>query len=324
MAAWKGVTASFPPVLAGWRLALPRVAKQDLPAMDQSLGDRAEALWKVAFAKARRPLSEILIPEEHATRLATEGIRGYMAASSADRSLAEASAWVDRHVRQTTLTFVAQERLAAADPDKYAAEERSNPHLEMLRQEDRDPQEWQKLYDQVKPIAFGLAQRWRKPDQDAEDVLHESLADLTKVSETTGQSLLQRLTVIEEIFPLFSTIVRRKLGKMPGPQPSLDDEEQVLTKDVAPEGVKFLDIYKHCKECVSDFGWRLIFGLFLEGRSREELLTQEDILNALGLEATASKATKFRKLKEELTSGLEKLGPCVRELLGQTLTLTPA
>jgi hypothetical protein len=70
------------------------------------------------------------------------------------------------------------------------------------------------------------------------------------------------------------------------------------------------------------FGWELIFAIFLEGRSREELLAESTILQRLGLDESTSKVTKFRRLKDERGGSLENLGPCVHELIGQPLALT--
>ena len=133
--------------------------------MDTHLENRAEALWKVAYAKAKRPLTEIRLPDADASSLAAAAIRAYVAEDLPDSSLAAASQWVDREVRGMALALVAERRMQTEDPNQYASVDFENPRLDLLRLKEPGGQseEWRKFYDQLRPIAFGLAKRWQKP-----------------------------------------------------------------------------------------------------------------------------------------------------------------
>lgn len=295
-----------------------------------------EKAWQACLAKALRPVEGVLLDRTIAADLAERLINQELDSSSPLESEPSLVAHLIKCVTQSSKETVAHERLEFQDDNKHhdlndQRYERnlSLPQLQKRNQdgEFNDP-EWNKLLGFLKPFGHNELHKKGVQHQDAEDVYSETFAELIR-EKTDKAAPISRLTVFEEIIPLFVRMIqfrgldwirsRHAKKNQPNTQESIEDlasEERGNrqfedTRETALGGdhpLSFEAIYYQCQEVLTPFEWQLIFSLYVsENATMGELLEDEKILQRLNLNKDDSSSTKRRRLNEQLDTTLTKL-----------------
>ena len=292
-----------------------------------------ERCWSICWHRARRPVEGVILSEEQAAVLAEQSIRNLSIDFDEFPGEAEFSAKALLETVASTLRSVAAERRDTSDHQLYHDPEdtRYEQNLSLDRLQRHDPEkgfhdrEWNGLPPVLKPLALGTLNRKGIKGADAEDVFVETLAELVRERESSGQAPIQDPTVFEEIIPLHMRIVgfraidwyRRKgaLKNQPNSGSSLDEltdnpdhAMQFEDHSADPETPTFEKIYKECEEALTKKEWELIFILYVnQSATIQDLIMDDDFCDKLGMKSGISGSTRRRVLAEMVEEALEKI-----------------
>lgn len=295
--------------------------------------DQLQRCWKACWHRARRPVEGVLVSEEQATEIAERAIRNVSLDYDEFPTEAEFTARALDETASATRELVAKQRRETSnhqlhhDPDdrRYA----ENLNLDRLQR--RDPvkgfcdSEWNHLPQLLRPLALATLTRKGIKGPDAEDVFSDTLVELVREREGTGESPILDPTVFEELIPLHARIVGfrsidwyRRRGALKN-QPNTGDSLNALT-DNPDHGLQFEDpsadpqsqtferIYKECQEALSPAEWELIFTLYVtQSATIQDLIGDDEFCAKFGIKAGVSGSTRRRVLSELVEAALEKL-----------------
>lgn len=295
-----------------------------------------ERAWQACLAKALRPIEGVLLNRTQASALAEKLLDKELGNASSIEGEASLTAHLIKTVTQSSKDTVAEDRLNTSNDDEHhdPNDKRydNNLHLPGLKKQDHkglfSDSEWNRLLDFLKP--FGLNELKKKGilNQDAEDVYAETFAELVR-EKAEKQAPITRLTVFEEIIPLFVRMIqfrgldwirsRHAKKNQPNTQDSLEDlssserggqqfEDQRTPSVASEKPLTFDAIYYQCQELLTPFEWKLVFSLYVaESVNMGEMIEDESVLQKLGLTKSDSSSTRRRRLNEQLDTTLTKL-----------------
>lgn len=294
---------------------------------------KLQRCWESCWQRARRPVEGVILSEEQAAIFAEQSIRNLSIDFEEFPGEAEFSAKALLETVSATLQSVAVERRESSDHQLHHDPEdtRYERNLDLDRLQRHDPgkgfhdREWNGLPTILKPLALGTLNRKGIKGPDAEDVFVETLAELVRERESSGQAPIQDPTVFEEIIPLHMRIVgyraidyyRRKgsLKNQPNSGSSLeeltespDHTMQFEDRSADPDTPTFEKIYKECEEALSEKEWELIFILYVnQSATIQDLIGDDDFCDKMGIKPGVSGSTRRRVLSEIVEEALEKI-----------------
>ena len=292
--------------------------------------DQLQRCWSACWARARRPVEGVLLPEDEATALTERVIR------NTSIELAENTPehkFIARALEQTSLA--ARERVAGArreqadpqlhrDPeDKRYERNLDLDRLQLRRGETFPDREWNQLPAILRPLAFVHLFRKGVPEHDAEEVFNDSLAELVRFRPGDGRAPILDPKIFEELIPLHLRILgfrtidwfrrRGSLKNRPNESESIDamaDPESVGAQfedlQNSPERPTFERIYHECREALDPREWELIFTLFVAQSATVQDLIQ-DAAFCRRHSLTGSASTRRRALAQLVENALEKI-----------------
>ncbi len=272
-------------------------------------------LWSDSFAIARRPLSGICVPAPEAEQIAREVFQRLLADGRKLTSLPEIVEFLRSNTRKATLVTVASARLAADAPALWADPAATDPpglHLRQLQQDQSAGTAWQTTLNHFRQRNWQTMKSLGVPQEEIEDVLSDTLVALFKPRADGVTRPLDTIHVYEELMPLLHAMAKnvgtdylraksaQKRSPGPGGLVSGEEVEQVPSPDAAPgEEFSFYTCYQECRDCLSEFQWNVLMRLYvLESANRMQLIEEPAVLKELGVKASASSATKRRRLNE--------------------------
>lgn len=295
--------------------------------------DQLQRCWKACWHRARRPVKGVLVSEEQATEIAERAIRNVSLDYDEFPSEVEFTARALEETASATRDLVAKQRRESANHQLHHDPEdrRYAENLNLDRLQRRDPakgfcdSEWNQLPQILRPLALATLSRKGIKGPDAEDVFSDTLVELVREREGTGESPILDPTVFEEIIPLHARIVgfrsidwyrRRSALKN---QPNTGDSLNALT-DNPDHGMQFEDpsadptshsferIYKECQEALSVAEWELIFTIYVtQSATIQDLIGDDEFCAKFGIKTSVSGSTRRRVLTEQVETALEKL-----------------
>ena len=295
--------------------------------------DQLQRCWKACWHRARRPVEGVLVSEDQASQIAERAIRNVSLDYEEFPTEAEFTARALEETASATRELVAKQRRESSDHQLHhdPDDRRYAQNLNLDRLQRRDPtkgfcdSEWNQLPQILRPLALATLTRKGIKGPDAEDVFSDTLVELVREREGTGESPILDPTVFEELIPLHARIVGfrsidwyRRRGALKN-QPNTGDSLNALT-DNPDHGMQFEDhssdptnntferIYKECQEALSPAEWELIFILYVTQSSTIQDLIGDDAFCAkFGIKTNVSGSTRRRVLSELVETALGKL-----------------
>lgn len=297
-----------------------------------------ERLWAACYARFRRPVEGVLLPDEVCQEMVMDIwdrlLQRYPempGKPSFSAALLEEAHDSSRHQVRGDRT-VKEDVQLHHDPadERYAA----NLNLDRLQKRDADgksfgEREWDGLAPFLRPFGFAALGRKGLRDQDAEDVFIETFAELPRLKGSDQRAPIETIQVFEEVIPLFTKMLqfraidwRRKqsaLKNQPNTQHSYENltEEQENRRQFEdksarafgnPADLTFDRIFELCEEELSPLEWELVFAIHVgQTHTMGELVEEEKVLRKLDLKPSDSVSKKRRILNDHLHGALHKL-----------------
>ena len=299
-----------------------------------------EGYWKVVCSKVRRPLSGIVLPDEIVVREATAVFEEFLERYNVLPSRGETGKFLTGRALRRALEATAKARTKAGDADLYRSpdEQFYEHNLDLARLQERNGDgrfkspEWGGLPDILKGRALSVLRRCGVPEDACEDVFVDCLAVLATVRERDGIAPIEKLTVFEEVVPLFTTMVHnrgiswlRKLSAQknrpnnPAYGESLDDPDRFISPasdggDGGPfDALTFDRMHDSCSDSLTELEWHILTALFVEANvTRGDLAQDPQVMRLMGVKPSSSLGNRRRHLNKHLESALDKLGKCLK------------
>lgn len=297
-----------------------------------------ERLWSACYARYRRPVEGVLLPEEVTQAQVMELWDRLLARYPELPGKPAFSAALLDEAYETSRHQVKREREEQGDVQLHHDPEDqrypSNLNLTRLQKRDFDgtsfgDKEWSDLVPFLRPFGFAALGRKGLRDQDAEDVYIETFAELPRLKGSDQRAPIETIVVFEEVIPLFTKMLqfraidwRRRqssLKNQPNTQHSYEDltevrentrqfEDKSARAFGDPKDLTFDRIYELCEDELSPLEWELVFAVHVgQTHTMGELLEEEEILSKLDLSLADSTSKKRRILNEHLHGALHKL-----------------
>lgn len=307
-----------------------------------------EVLWPAVCARVQRPVAGVLLDTSSTARVAARVFGEFLDAHpEPPASLESAQQWLAARASQAALAHVAAERARTADPDRFrdpdVAAWEHNPDFDTLRARDGEgvltSDGWRVAEPVLRRRALPVLGRMGVKDEDAQDVVMESLGELTQ-ARPGGGGPMEKMAVFEELVRFFATMVERRgiswLRKQSAQkrQPSnptlaepMDAPESQVRRMLADpksstphdprapwENATFDAIQHACRGALTGFEWHLLNALFVEGtHTRLDLANDPWVLEQAGLEAGASESKRRRRLNLFIDEALARLGRALEQ-----------
>lgn len=301
-----------------------------------------EVLWPAVCARVQRPVAGVKLEAAATARVASTVFGTFLDAHPEPPATVEAALqWLAGRASAAAVAWVASERRRTGDPnlhrDPEAVAWEKNPDFDALRERDEGgvltSREWAVAEPVLRRRAFPVLARIGVKDEDAEDVIMESLGELTQARP--GGGLLEKMNVFEELPRFFATMAerrgiswlrrqtaRKRQASNPGLADSMDAPDSATRRTLADprssrshdgrapwESATFDAIHAGCRNALTDFEWHLLTVLFVEGtHTRLDLANDPWVLEQAGLEATASESKRRRRLNLYIEEALARLG----------------
>lgn len=300
-----------------------------------------QSLWTTVCQRVQRPVAGVRLVTADVERLARELLQEFFQAfPEGPDSQETAQHWLAERAPVRALTWLAAERRrtgnwdAGRDPDATWWER--NPDFDELRR--RSPEgalesrAWQEVGELLRRRARPVLARIGVAEDDIEDVIMETLAELTQARQDNSGPL-EKMTVFEELPRFFATMVerrgiswlrkqsaRKRQASNPALSEPLDAPESPILRTLADplsdakhrqpwENATFDRIYASCRDALNDFEWYLITALFVEStHTRLELAEDPWVLEQLGVKREDSESKRRRRLNLFIEEALAKLG----------------
>lgn len=314
------------------RSARPLIYRRLRHLMPASLHpDQLQRCWSACWARARRPVEGLLLPEAQAAALTERAIRE--TADELPHHAVPEHEFLARALERTSLAsrqWVAEARRRSGDPqlhrdpeDKRYERNLDLDRLQLQRAGTFADAEWNHLPPLLRPLAFIQLFRRGMPEHDAEELFNDSLAALVRCRVSDGRPPILDPTVFEELIPLHLRILgfraidwfrrRDSLKNRPNEGESID-----AMADATRGGLQFEDlrsthetptferIYMECREALDPQEWELIFALYVADSSTiQELIMNRRFCRRHGLGGSTS--TRRRTLSRRVEEALEKI-----------------
>ncbi|GAA5481682.1 hypothetical protein [Haloferula sargassicola] len=304
----------------------------ELQLLEGATLDQWQRCWEACWARARRPVEGILVPEAEAARLAERAMRNVSLDYDEFPSEAEFAAKALEEISRTGREIVAAQRREARDPQLHhdPGDPRYERNLDLDRLQKRDAEgtfadrEWNRLPPLLRPLALHTLGRKGIKGPDAEEVFNDTLVELARERSGGGAPILDP-TVFEELIPLHTRIVgfraidwMRRRGAQKN-RPNTGDSFDALTGDperpvqfedesADPGQTTFERIYSECREALTAKEWDLIYTLYVAQTAPvQELIADAGFCARHGLRAGASPSTKRRELLIKAEEALTKI-----------------
>lgn len=305
-------------------------------------GGWLEVLWPAVCVRVQRPVAGVRLDAENTVRVARSVFHDFLDAHPEPPASVEAAQqWLVGRASAAALNWVAAERRRTGDPDLHRDPEAlwwpHNPDFDQLRVRDAGGVLTSPGWEVAEPVlrrrAMTVLARMGVMDEDAEDVVMESLGELTQARSDGGP--LEKMTVFEELPRFFATMVDRRgiswlrkqsARKRQASNPSLADPmdapDSAARRTLADprssrphdgrapwESAHFDTIHAACRNALSDFEWHLLTTLFVEGtHTRLDLANDGWVLEQAGLDPSASESKRRRRLNLYIEEALARLG----------------
>ncbi len=294
--------------------------------------DLLQQCWEACWARARRPVEGVCVPEEEAARIADRAIRNVALDYDEFPPQAEFTAKALEETAKAAREAVAAARRSAGDPQLHhdPDDRRYARNLDLDRLKKRDShgafsdREWNHLPPVLRPLALHTLSRKGIHGPDAEEVFNDSLVELAKERSNGGSPILDP-DVFEELIPLHTRIVgfraidavRKRTAQKN--RPNTGDSFDALTDDPDrpaqfedkssdPDHTTFERIFAECREALNDAEWDLIFSLYVaQSAPVQDLIADPDFCRRHGIRPHASASTKRRELQAKAEEALTKI-----------------
>jgi hypothetical protein len=297
-----------------------------------------ERLWAAGYARFRRPVEGVLLPEKVTLEEVLKVWDRLLARYPKLPAKAAFSAALLEEAYERSRHLVKEERSSQKDEQVHhdPADERypANLSLDSLQKRDGDNDsfsspEWNGLAPLLRPFGFATLRRKGVREHDAEDVFMETFAELPRPKGSDQRAPIETIMVFEEIIPLFTKMLqfraidwRRRQSafkNQPNTQHSYEDltevqenarqfEDKSARAFGNPADLTFDRIYELCEEELAPLEWELVFAIHVgQTHTMGELLEEGKILAQLDLKASDSVSKKRRILNEHLHGALHKL-----------------
>jgi hypothetical protein len=295
-------------------------------------------VWNSMLQRLQRPVEGVLLPVHVARKLGEPLLNRLLNQKGENLNQADFSAGALESATLEAKETVAEERTNSKDQERFRDPEdkRYERNLNLLYLQKSDSSghfhhaEWDELYRFLKPFASPQFRKKNIGPEDAEEIYNTALASLTKKKkDKPNLAPIQWLIVFEEIIPNFCRLIslrsidwhRRQSAKKARPE-SLVNLEAMTTEEGAqveladrgasdpdePATWRFEEIYRQCKELLTDTQWSLIFKLHVsQTHTVKDLVQDRKELTDLGLDPTQSPSTLRRRIDEILQPALVKL-----------------
>ncbi len=306
-----------------------------------------DILWPQVCARARRPVSGIVLPGDAVAAVARDSFESFL-----DSAMDEEPAWesvayaLRREVAPRALEWVAAERARRGEQD-FASdgarrEWEKNPDFSRLKKRTADgaltaPQ-WSDAMPILRRRADAFLAKRSIPLDDRDDVFMETIAELLK----PGDGPLDRMLVFEELPLLFGTMMDRRaiswLRKQNAQKrdaraaQSLDDQPPdsagewlpgSLVRDIVKanesrtakpwEHATWERIQERCAAALTAFEWHVLGAYLVEAsHSLLELASDSWVLEQMEIPASASESKRRRALNSYLETALARLGRALK------------
>jgi DNA-directed RNA polymerase specialized sigma24 family protein len=290
-------------------------------------------LWRFGACWAGRPVAGLLLPGTERLKVTTGTLDQLMASHPVLPDALQTYAFIQSTVVRIALDATRKARLASHTPDLWhdPGHRGTTPVIELTElQQHPDSRLWQDLLVQLKPRAFGLLRDQGIDGADAEDMFAEAMAGMVK-PRRDGTASIQDLLVYEQVPMLFLSIVRRRAinhirnrnaekraahntVSVDADETSVDVTAQSAVADWAAKaadplrGMTLARLAEECAEGLSNLQQRILSVLYIEeSADYMEVASSPWFVQAAGLKAGASDATRRRALDREHDSALDHL-----------------
>jgi len=300
-----------------------------------------DLLWEAVCLRAARPIAGILLDSKAISEVAEATFEEFLTkGGNPEATLQGMLSVLTKPVQEQALSYVAQHR--NDDPQKFRdlskARWEKNPALPDLLLRDNEGQLISDGWQLAEPVlwqrAIPILRKLGINENDSRDVYSEIMADFLK-ARPGEQCPMRKMRVFEELPRLFGVIAERRaiswLRKQTTlkMQPnrgglSLDDPDSGLSSRL-PEprslpdedpmaNLTFDHIRASCPDALNHFEWHLVEAIFVEGnRTRDELITEDWVLEQLEVDPSSSRSTKLRRLNMTIADALSSLGKALGE-----------
>ncbi|MBB5351022.1 hypothetical protein HNR46_001256 [Haloferula luteola] len=294
--------------------------------------DTLRRCWEACWARARRPVEGILLPNDQATHIAERALRN---ASLSFKTFPGEGPFLATALEETARAAregVALQRRDHRDPQLHhdPGDSRYERNLNLDRLQRRDAErgfhdrEWNDLPPVLRPLALHTLSRKGIRGPDADEVFNDSLLELARERNDGGAPILD-LTVFEELIPLHTRItgfraidwMRKKSAQKNRPNAGEsfdaltddpDHRKQFEDPNSDPDQATFERIYSECREDLTDLEWDLIYSLYVaQSAPVQDLLADDAFCRRHGIRTTASPSTKRRELLAKAEEALGKI-----------------
>ena len=290
-------------------------------------------LWRFGACWAGRPIAGLLLPGSERLKVVTGTFEQLMAEHPVLPGALETYAFIQSTAVRTALDATRKARLAARVPDLWhdPGHRGTTPVIDLTElQEQPDSRLWQDLLVELKPRAFGLLRGQGVEGADAEDMFAEAMAGMVK-PRRDGKAIIQDLLVYEQVPMLFLSILRRRTVNhirdrhaekraahstlsLHADETAGDITAQSAVAEWAAEaadplrGMTLARLAEECAEGLSSLQQRILSVLYIEeSADYMEVASSPWFVQAVGLKASASEATRRRALDREHDSALDHL-----------------
>jgi DNA-directed RNA polymerase specialized sigma24 family protein len=242
-------------------------------------------------------------------------------------------AFIQSTAVQIALSAAREARHASGSSDLWHDPEHrgSTPVIDLMELQQRpESRLWQDLFVLLKPRALGMLRGQGVDSTDAEDIFAESMAGMVKPRKD-GTAIIQDLLVYEQVPALFLSIVRRRTVNhirdrnaekraahntvsLQAVETSEDITAQSTFSEWAAEaadplrGMTMARLAEECADGLSGLQQRILSVLYIEeSADYMDVASSPWFVQAAGLKAGASDATRRRALDREHDSALDHL-----------------
>lgn len=303
-----------------------------------------QELWSELCAIVARPLPGLLLP----TRGIAEVARALLDEALDEPRLQDATELeLKRYLRAesgpSALGWLAAARRQSDDHDLGRDPARCywehNPNFDALRQRDGagalTSREWDRAVPILRQRALPILRGYQLNDEDGDDVLMQSLAELLQARSEPAP--MDGMRVFEELPRLFANMIdrrviswlrkrsaRKRQASNPDLTDSINDPDSTLGDRLTDgatlpsrdpvQHVQFHKIRQTCGAALSHFEWHLIEALFVEAtHTRLELASDSWVLEQVNIGPDASESKRRRALNAIIEDALKRLGLALQE-----------
>lgn len=270
------------------------------------------------------------MPPDDAERITREVFSNLLESTSKLGSLPEILKSLRKSARRQALAATAHHRDSSNDPAAWteALENHLLPPatLNQLRADNPNTEPWRDTLNTFRQRSWNVIKSQGVPPEEIDDVLSDTLLALLKPRGDGITRPLDSVQVYEELMPLMHAMARNiatdhmraksAQKRLPSRGGFVGGEaaENVASEEAVPgDAVSLYECYKECRDCLTDFQWDILVRLYvLESANRMSLIEEPAVLRELGVKASASSATRRRRLNEYLDSMIAALAERVR------------